>query len=248
MSSLNCEKSHYSRFFRNVNTDELTDANIKNFLDGLKLKNNKQPSNNYKISILRTLKLTNKNITKNPKQLGYVNKRKSNMKNLFDIKSAVLAIIAKTFNLSDFSITKITSRGLLDTYIAILITVSCVGSINDILSLTEKDFDELINKQVVIKKKHVRINAKIFATAIPLVNRLINHRNSLDNHVDTNKLVSCKVDTINKNIRNLIIERCIINKCTLFTDDESQNIGLNKFKFKDIDVVVKYLMDMKILS
>ena len=245
---LKCEKSHINRFLANKNLEALNDTNIAGFLNNLRLSNDTPLSDNYKISVLRTIKLRNKNITKRPRQLGYISNRTTGTKNYYTIKQTILQILGKVYALSTAVIEKLTSRSLIDTYIAILLTTSCNSSIEDLFALTKPNLATLVGQQFIIKKKKVTVHARLFALAFPLIEQLLHARSQLAKRINNNQVISCNPDIINKTVKILFIERCLLSNCTVFTENASQAIGLHKFKYKDTDVLLTYLANLGLVA
>ncbi|UBZ25670.1 VLF-1 [Carcinus maenas nudivirus] len=236
------EKSHIT-LLRTIKPDltTITNENISEVFDKLKTKHNEAVSDNYKISILRSLKKHNTDITKKPHDLKLKAKRNKKITDVDNIKF-ILNIIKGVYDLSLNEITVLTTRSIIDTYIAILLITCCFINIVDLYSLTEQDLRNLTMHQTINKTKKIRINA-LFSKAEPIIRELISHRNTLVDNIPTNKLISCSSNIINKTIKSLCIES-IAQLMMPNTNERKEfltSIGLKQFKFKKINILYSFL-------
>lgn len=232
------EKSHESLVRTKKSIETLTDGDINQLFQNLRTRHNNELSDNYKISVLRTIKKINANITKRPKQLNLKALRSTALN--VDIKKVVIDIIKTAYTLSSTMIGNMTTRSLIDSYISILLVTACFTNIKDMFNLTESDLNSLVINQSVIKGKKITIN-KLFLQAEPLIRELITQRKTIDTDVEYNNtiLISCSPNIINKTVKSLCEE-----SATTFELDLNQfkSIGISKFKFKQPTILYKFLI------
>lgn len=233
------EKSHL-KLLRSKKEDisQIRDDELILLFENFKTKQNVDISDNYKISILRTLKKYNDNITKKPKQLKLKAQRIPKKINV-EGKRVIIDIIKNTYNLMPNIISAIESRSLIDTYIAILLVTSCKITIGDLFNLTDNDLKQLVTHQTLTKNKKIIINS-YFAQAEVLIRELFNHRNNLTYQKPFNDklLISCSQNLINKTVKFLCEETA-----ATFKVDKGifKSMGISKFIFKQPSLLEQFL-------
>ncbi|AII15878.1 VLF-1 [Penaeus monodon nudivirus] len=229
------EKSHLQLLSNKTNIDNINNANVAAVLASLRTHKNVEPSENYKISILRTIKKYNKNVTKTPQSLN-IKSLRSNKSDDDAFKQIILHIIKYVYTLSSSAISMLDKRSIIDTYISILLITSCNITITDIYKLKNKNLTELLSNPIVLTKK-VNIIPKLYVLAQPLIQDLIKHRNQLfSDIININNVISCNPDLINKTIKELYIEYNAVIKLS-----NVKNLGLHKFKFKNSELIYMYI-------
>ncbi|UVT30876.1 VLF-1b [Penaeus vannamei nudivirus] len=230
------EKSHIELLKSITTIEDITNSNIENILKSLRTKKNKELSNNYKISILRTIKKYNKTITKTPTSLNLNTTRNSQPADVKVLEN-LLDIIKYVYNLNSATITLLANRSVIDSYIAILLITSCQITINDIYKLTKTHFNNLLKGETIVITKRATIIPKLFVEAEPIINELISHRATLfSDIVSQNDIISCSPDVINKTIKELFLEYSASQH-----KHKASTLGLYKFRFKNPDVIFSYI-------
>lgn len=234
------EKSHINliKTFKSE-IDSITDNDVVNLLRSLKTKKNNKLSDNYKISILRTLKSVNSNITKTPKSLKLKCTRTNKTINI-NRRKIIIDIIKVVYGLTTGVIQTTESRSLIDTYIAILLITSCQIRVDDIFKLTLNDLNELVTNQKIRKSKVILIN-RLFVNAELLIRELINQRNKIitDQMINVNMLITCSHNIINKTIKNLCEEAALNSE--IHNDEMFKSMGISKFRFKEPSFLYQFL-------
>ncbi|QBB28685.1 VLF-1 [Homarus gammarus nudivirus] len=236
------EKSHISLLRNsNINLDAITNENVGAILNSLKTKTLSDISDNYKISILRTIKKHNNNIVKKPHQLKLKAKR-SQPNVTIDYTKNILNVIETSYSLTPNLITATLTRSVIDTHIAILLITSCNMSVTDLFQLRVDDLKTLTNKQTVNKTNKIVVN-RLFLKAEPIVRSLITHRNTLNDINTTHAVISCSPNIINKTLKLICIENAaLLYKSVSINADMFKSIGISKFKFKQPDVLYTLLV------
>ncbi|UOT91840.1 VLF-1 [Aratus pisonii nudivirus] len=232
------EKSHIKLVQTQKNLESINDNNIENVLQNLKTKQGKDLSTNYKISILRTIKKYNKNITRKPKQLKFKSTRFKD-DDTVDVKKIIVDIIKQTYELKSNVIDNLRSRAQIDAYIAILIITSCYIRVVDLYELRMNDLNTLLKDQSLVKNHKVNING-LFARAEPLIRELVEHRKKDmdEEQYNENKLITCSSNNINKILKTL----CEETSLTYNNDIKRfKSIGISKFKFKQPNILSQFI-------
>ncbi|UVX94941.1 VLF-1 [Callinectes sapidus nudivirus] len=231
------EKSHIALLkAANINVPNITNDTVENVLNNLRTSKNKQISDNYKISVLRTIKKLNNNITKKPKNLKLKALRSVRSQDV-DGTKIIINVIKNIYKLSTNEIKSLETRSIIDAYIAILITSSCFMCIQDLYLLTETDLNNLIVHNTINKTKKITINV-LFHKAQPLIGELLNHRNTMGEY-KTSKLISCSSNLINRTIKTI----CVENASVYITKNDEDlkkflsSVGVSKFRFKQPDIL-----------
>lgn len=203
MSNQAVTASHY-KLFNKSNLSNLTDANVKNFVDSLKRRDGKLFSNNYKSSLLSTIKKENPNITITAKKLGWVRKRNNNELTSENFELIVkLVKYCQNFTFNDYNNT---TRAHLDTVIAILLIVYLNASISSLYKLKMTDLAGLEQMQkITLKNGDVVMPTPQFPFFVAKIKSLIASRSTMMDEQNVINLISVVPDVINKQIRLLIV-------------------------------------------
>ncbi len=221
------------------NIEKLSNNDVGQLLRTIKTRKNQTPSDNYLISILRTIKKCNENITKKPNQLQLqVQRHTDDDESSFAVKKAVTYVIKEIYTISQTTINSIDLRSTLDAFIAILLITSTTISIHTIYDLTTRDLKGLIETKSIVKDRKILTN-KLFTLAAPIIEDLITRRNSLDIdnvHFNVNFVISCVPNIINKTIKKMCEEAAV----TFHLEASAlKSLGLNKFRFKNPNFIYK---------
>nr|WOZ57662.1 VLF-1 [Menippe mercenaria nudivirus] len=237
------EQSHFNLLKnKSVNIEKLKNKEVKDVLNTLRTTKNKVPSQNYLISILRTLRKLNADITKKPTHLGLHSERNTEDEAVaLQIKKSIVHIIKDVYNLPVVLINGIELRSTVDTYISVLLVTSTSILIKDVYKLTKSEYQDLCDKPSITKSSKIMKN-KLFPTAESIIDSLLKRRDELDRASDrpilNNKVVSCTTNTINKTIKKLCQESTV----SLNTDLQATNsLGLSSFKFTNPNFLTKLI-------
>lgn len=239
-----------------VNIYALTTAEeVINVIHGLQHAKRKRPiSDNYKSSILRTIKLIlgrNPDIARIPATTIAPYRQRAPLAKRFSAKTyqylTLLVYYVLTYSINDqVSITF--NRTMYDVIIAVLIVVGTNTKTSDAFSLTLEDFYALYNNNNAI-----RLNRPSYSTVIntipdifPRVKEqilnVITKRNERfqmeasmkpERQINLFRVISCSQDVINKKIKLLLIE--------IMKQNIDNSVGLNSFKHLDRRILLDNL-------
>ncbi|UBZ25572.1 VLF-1 [Crangon crangon nudivirus] len=236
------ELSHFNLLQHNgIQADNLSDTNIKAALDSLNTKKQTPLSNNYKISILRTICKLNPYITVTAKELKIVPYRSKSSGTPITANQKLNVIrYAYQFKLDTISILK--TSAAVDTIIAILLITSTTIGHTDLFAIRHIDFQSLIvNKFLAINRHRIDLNETLFAIAKPLIKALLHYRKSRFTQLMytekarfKNSLISVTPSVINRNIREIFIS---VNPGGV----EINHIGLQYLRYPYPDVILAYI-------
>lgn len=225
-----------------VDISQITNANVKVILDSLTRKNKQPLSGNYKISILQTIKFYNKGtVTVTGSQLNI--KRNRNRESMTrEHIAALVKLVNYAYNYKFQNTVTTETRSLLDTLIAIILTVSSNSKISTLVKLQVGEYEALKanNETIVSKAGGVKLIAE--PSLLPLVSKkldsMIAYRNKLyqlsDN--DNNFLLSCSTDIINKRIRELVLMLTLRD-----THLSNLHIGMRSVELLNRDILLQNL-------
>lgn len=224
----NYQNSHIKLLkYNNIDLNTLTNENIKRQFDNLKTLKNKSVSNNYKISILQTIKVLNNDITLKPHDIKLHTTRKSTTEIIN--KKALLNIIRYTYNLTDHVIAIIDTSSLIDALLALFLITATNIKLKDLYTLTLPEYKKLSENDTIIKTTKILKNPSLFTLSQPIINMLINHREATfttDAYITkpkfTTHVITCTYDVINKRIHDLYSS---INTTTI-----DSSLGLKSFR------------------
>ena len=234
MSQQSVIASHY-KILNKTNLASLTDANVKNFVDSLKKRNGKPLSENYKTSLLTTIKKENSNITTTAKKLGWVRKRNNNQLT-FEIFDLVVKLVqyCQDFTFNDYD--NIT-RTHLDTVITILLVVYLNSTVSNLYKLKVTDLDALQQLQkVTMKNGESVIPTPQFTVYAPKIRELLQNRSTLTKEPNLINIISVVPDVINKQIRLLLVMFGVTNL--------EQSWGLRFLEKLPKDILIRKLGDV----
>lgn len=221
------EKSHFKILENlNINITNLTDFNILNTFD--KIKNEKPKlSDNYKISILNTIKKHNSNVTASYSKLGLKQFKKNykiSPKLVKDVNKVTLDIISQCEN------NKFEGRTPQELYMfmaVLLVLCFRIKNTNHVTSIT------LNNSSYIYKSKKFNL-IKVEPYYTTLHQYLLNlNKYVQNNYIElgtniSNYYINVKIDAINKSIRNFYSK--------VIMDEPSSSLGLSKFKYVDSNI------------
>lgn len=239
------EDSHMKLIKKYINIDSLTDSNIKQHLNKLKTTKNRKPSDNYLISILRTLKKCNTNITKKPHNLNLQSTRVSDEDNETSMitKKVATHVIKEVYDTSKTIVNSMNLRSVIDTHIAILLVTSTSITITDMYNLTVNDLKSLTEHNTLVKNKKIVTN-NMFTLAEPKIQELLTKRSNIDNDdikYNTNYVISCSRNVINKTVKKMCEEATVTFHLDL---SHLKSIGINKFKFKNPNLIYRLVAEL----
>ncbi len=230
------EKSHLNIIKKVIPIDNITDESVLDTLNKLRTNKGAELSQNYKISILRTIKKFNKKVGKRPQYLKLKSNRNNNIED-DHFKEILMNIIQYIYTQTMNDINILETRSMIDTHIAILLITSCHINIKDIFTIRNEHLNTLTNREPINISKKINIIPKLFIKAEPIIRELMKHRNTLyKDHTIYGKLVTCTPDIINKTIKELYTEFNAIKHIK-----SKSNLGLHKFKFKNSDIIYRYI-------
>lgn len=225
------QRSHIKLITKHVkNIDKLTNSDISNLFHNLRTSKDKQPSDNYLISILRTIKKCNPSITKKPHQLNLQSERVSQESDVsIATKKIVTYLVKETYDLSQVIIDGTDHRSLIDAYIAILMITSTSITINDLYTMTIDEYNNLVRHKKIQKEKRVLCNV-MFELAEPVIASLLTRRGEIDTSTRYNieRVISCSHNILNRAIKKLCEETAVFYKVDVKV---LHSLGLKKFRF-----------------
>lgn len=226
--------------YNNINVSKIDQSNVGEILDKLVNKKGKPISDNYKISILKTLKQYNNILVSKPSQLGLHTVRKSQS---FNNKQKILKTTKYCYTISPATISLLPTTAAMDTIIAIILATSTTITITDIYKITISDLKELNEKNTLSLTKIMHVIPNLFDLAKPIINNLIQTRNSkftIERYTSkpkfTTHAITCSSNVINKQIKDLYQ---YVNGEGI--PENSQSIGLKSFKISYVDLLFQYI-------
>lgn len=180
-----------------------TNENIGRIIDSLKTGRGKSLSDNYKASILATIKKNNKTITKNPKQLGWLRKRNNNKLDN-EIYPTLIKVAQYAFTFSYQAYDNV-NRTMIDTIIALLLVCFVNCSLHDLYSITITELKALASMTTIERRGSRIVPTPKFAHVYQKISDLVKVRSDMCGQIDIILAVSVNPDAINKKIHDLAV-------------------------------------------
>lgn len=238
-------KSHLNLLKRcGKNLSSINDQNVRQVINSLTNKNGEPLSDNYKISILNSIRMYVHDVNKKASELGWKAKRNENVRRISQNSEKILRVIRYVYRFDVINLPTIATTAHLDAMIATLLLTSTTISIRDIYHMKISAYQDLkTSANILVNGHHVLKLAALFALAEAHIDAFLQYRaihfSSVAYQQKPNfqfNIISCSVDVINKKIREMFAS---INHGT--AADAHISLGLQALKFPYRDIILEYI-------